>query len=246
MAASSYLFFQITLIAIFILSSSIFASSVNPTSSIPRTFKKIYAFGDSFTDTGNTRSVSGPSGFGHVSSFPYGSTFFHHSTNRYSDGRLMIDFAAEMLSLPYLPPYRHLKGNATHGVNFAVAGSTLINHAFFVKNNLTLDITPESIQTQMIWFNEFLEKQGCKGPVSSGPECRAALEDALIWVGEIGVNDYAYITGSSVPGDTIRELAISSVTNFLQVMTQYSFAKYFSCFPNIWNSPYVVNFCRHC
>lgn len=201
---------------VFFFCSSNFAlnSAVQTTSP----FKKIYAFGDSFTDTGNTRSASGPSGFGHVSSRPYGSTFFHHPTNRYSDGRLMIDFVTETLSSPYLPPYRGHKGNAPHGINFAVAGSTAINHAFFVKNNLTLDMTPQSIQTQMIWFNKFLESQGCKGAVSSSPECKAVFDDALIWVGEIGVNDYAYTVGSSVSSDTIRKLAISSVTGFLQTL----------------------------
>jgi hypothetical protein len=206
---------------VFFFCSSNFAlnSAVQTTSP----FKKIYAFGDSFTDTGNTRSASGPSGFGHVSSRPYGSTFFHHPTNRYSDGRLVIDFVTETLSLPYLPPYRGHKGNAPHGINFAVAGSTAINHAFFVKNNLTLDMTPQSIQTQMIWFNKFLESQGCKGAVSSSPECKAVFDDALIWVGEIGVNDYAYTVGSSVSSDTIRKLAISSVTGFLQVITEFSF-----------------------
>ncbi|PNT01209.1 hypothetical protein POPTR_015G089700v4 [Populus trichocarpa] len=201
---------------VFFFCSSNFAlnSAVQTTSP----FKKIYAFGDSFTDTGNTRSASGPSGFGHVSSRPYGSTFFHHPTNRYSDGRLVIDFVTETLSLPYLPPYRGHKGNAPHGINFAVAGSTAINHAFFVKNNLTLDMTPQSIQTQMIWLNKFLESQGCKGAVSSSPECKAVFDDALIWVGEIGVNDYAYTVGSSVSSDTIRKLAISSVTGFLQTL----------------------------
>ncbi|MCI14750.1 GDSL esterase/lipase [Trifolium medium] len=119
-----------------------------------RPFKKIYAFGDSFTDTGNTKNAEGPSGFGHVSNSPYGTTFFNHSTNRYSDGRLVIDFVTESLSLPYLPPYRHIKRyNDTFGVNFAVGGSTAINHEFFVRNNLSLDITPQSIQTQILWFN---------------------------------------------------------------------------------------------
>ncbi|THF97579.1 hypothetical protein TEA_023606 [Camellia sinensis var. sinensis] len=56
--------------------------------------KKMYAFGDSHTDTGNTGSISGPSGFSYVSNLPYGRTYFHHSTNRYSDGRLVIDFVA--------------------------------------------------------------------------------------------------------------------------------------------------------
>lgn len=186
----------------------------------PPPFKKIFAFGDSFTDTGNTGNADGPSGFGHVSNPPYGMTFFHHPTNRYSDGRLVIDFVAESLSLPYLPPYRTLsKGGsrATYGVNFAVAGSTAINHDFFVKNNLTLDITPQSILTQLVWFNRYLEgSEGCRGAAYGRP-CAAALEDALVWVGEIGVNDYAYTIGSSVSGNTIQKLGIETVTAFLDV-----------------------------
>lgn len=180
-----------------------------------RPFKKIYAFGDSFTDTGNTKNAEGPTGFGHVSNSPYGTTFFNHSTNRYSDGRLVIDFVTEALSLPYLPPYRHSKGNDTFGVNFAVAGSTAINHAFFVRNNISLDITPQSIQTQMLWFNRYLESQGSCQRVES--KCKD-FDDTLFWFGEIGVNDYAYTIGSSVPDDTIRKLAISSTSGALQVI----------------------------
>ncbi|KAK1411153.1 hypothetical protein QVD17_37698 [Tagetes erecta] len=75
----------------------------------PQPFIKIYAFGDSYTDTGNTASVSGPNAFTYVSNPPYGTTFFHHPTNRYSDGRLVIDFVTESLSLPFLPPYRNPK-----------------------------------------------------------------------------------------------------------------------------------------
>lgn len=200
-----------TTIFIFILCSSASAASTKVSS---HPFKKIYAFGDSFTDTGNTGTVSnGPSGFGHVSNPPYGITFFHHPTNRYSDGRLVIDFIAESLALPYLQPYRNIVSNAStsdasHGVNFAVAGSTAINYDFFVKNNLTLDITPQSILSQLNWFNKFLETQGSKA---------TTFDDALFWVGEIGVNDYAYTLGSAIPGDTIQKLGISSVTNFLQV-----------------------------
>ncbi|KAL6280961.1 hypothetical protein ACE6H2_017842 [Prunus campanulata] len=233
MASSSVTYFSCknTLIAIttiFILSSSSCSASpattkVNPR---PRPFKKIYAFGDSFTDTGNTKSATGPSGFGHVSNPPYGTTFFHHPTNRYSDGRLVIDFIAESLSLPYLKPYRSILSNATdvaHGVNFAVAGSTAIEHQFFVKNNLSLAITPQSIQTQLLWFNKFLESQGCK---VAGAACKAAaFDDALFWVGEIGVNDYAYTIGSGIPSDTIQQLGISRVTSFLQALLKKG-AKY--------------------
>lgn len=215
----SHQFIFITLTTIFILTS---ASSAATETHPPRPFKKIYAFGDSFTDTGNTKSATGPSSFGHVSNPPYGTTFFHHPTNRYSDGRLVIDFVAETLSLPYLPPYRKIRGkvsSSTFGVNFAVAGATATNHLFFVKNNLTLDITPESIQTQLLWFNKYLQSQGCKK--ASASDCKEAFDDALFWVGEIGVNDYAYAVGSSIPDDTIRKLGIASFTGVLQASIEW-------------------------
>lgn len=221
--ANSFGVFSSQNFLIFVLLPSLFSALTAATNTLtPRPFNKIYAFGDSFTDTGNTKTATGPSGFGHVSTSPYGSTYFHHPTNRYSDGRLVIDFVTQSLSLPFLPPYLHNKDNATYGVNFAVGGATAVNHAFFVKNNLSLDITPQSIQTQLIWFNKFLESKGCKEAESSGPQCQAAFDDALFWVGEIGVNDYAYTLGSSVTSDTIRKLAIPSFTNFLQVKTRMS------------------------
>ncbi|CAI0441975.1 unnamed protein product [Linum tenue] len=181
------------------LFSSTTAAAAAPTRYHP--FKKIYAFGDSFTDTGNTRPPSGGGFFGHVSSPPYGSTYFHRPTNRYSDGRLVIEAR-----------------NNGGGANFAVGGATAIKHAFFVKNNLTLDNTPVSIQTQLQWFDESLRSQGCDGNTSTAATaaCAAAVEDALFWVGEIGVNDYAYTLGSEVSGKTIRRLSIATVTNFLE------------------------------
>nr|XP_029117424.1 GDSL esterase/lipase At3g48460-like [Elaeis guineensis] len=179
-------------------------------------FSKIYAFGDSFTDTGNTHSITGPYSFGHVSSPPYGSTFFHHSTNRYSDGRLVVDFLATDLSLPFLPPYLVRSSNFSHGVNFAVAGSTAIAHEFFAQNNVTMDITPQSLMTQLIWFEKYLEGKGCRGKGSR--RCQAEMEDALFWVGEIGANDYAYSFTSSLSPNLIRELAIKNVHNFLQAL----------------------------
>ncbi|XP_062114923.1 GDSL esterase/lipase At3g48460-like [Humulus lupulus] len=212
----------ITIVTILIISSPASINAKTKTSPLP--FKKIYAFGDSFTDTGNTRSATGPSGFNHASNPPYGMTFFHHPTNRYSDGRLVIDFVAQSLSLPYLPPYKYIKGNSPNGVNFAVAGSTAIDHEFFVKNNLTLNITPQSIETQLLWFDKYLKKSvGCK---AQNGICRAAdLDDALFWVGEIGVNDYAYTIGSTVSSDTIRKMGISSYTRFLTALLKKG-AKY--------------------
>ncbi|XP_047309469.1 GDSL esterase/lipase At3g48460-like [Impatiens glandulifera] len=181
-------------------------------SSASATFRKIYAFGDSYTDTGNTDSSTAPSGFNHVSSPPYGMTFFHRPTNRYSDGRLMIDFVAEYLSLPLLPPYRDAKADKSHGVNFAVAGSTAIRHSFFVKNNLTLNVIPQSIGSELIWFEKFLEDRNQKFLEDS------EIEEALFWVGETGINDHTYTIGSSVESSTIQKLSIKSITSFLQAL----------------------------
>ncbi|XP_052174437.1 GDSL esterase/lipase At3g48460-like [Diospyros lotus] len=217
-----FAYFTIIVTSIFILISSLPPPSAAAPTGHQRQppFKKIYAFGDSFTDTGNTGSATGPSGFSHVSSLPYGCTFFHRPTNRYSDGRLVIDFVAQYLSLPFLPPYRRHKAgpdSTSPGVNFAVAGSTAIKHSFFVRNNLTLNITPQSLGTQLVWFDKYMEAQGyCRAPRSR--QCRAAMDEALFWVGEIGANDYAYTVGSSVSRDTIQRLAIKSVTGFLQAL----------------------------
>ncbi|KAI3686395.1 hypothetical protein L1987_80070 [Smallanthus sonchifolius] len=184
----------------------------------PHSFKKIYAFGDSYTDTGNTASATGPSAFSYVSNLPYGRTFFHHPTNRYSDGRLVIDFLAESLSLPYLPPYLNRKADTSAGINYAVAGSTAIRHAFFVKNNLTFAITPQSLQTQLTWFNKTLEGLKCKSAISTPAVCAAVFREALVWVGEIGANDYAYTVGSTVSGETIQRRATRSATEFLEAL----------------------------
>lgn len=215
MASSFRILSSLTSLTIILIlfASLCFAST---TTTPPPPFKRIYAFGDSYTDTGNTESSSGPNAFTYVSNLPYGSTFFHHPTNRYSDGRLVIDFVSQALSLPFLPPYHDEKANKSSGVNFAVAGSTAIPHEFFVKNNLSLDITPQSIQTQLGWFNEFLEEQGCEGAAHVKPG-GCSFDDTLFWVGEIGANDYAYTIGSSVPSSTIQELGIKSITSFLQV-----------------------------
>ncbi|XP_052148042.1 GDSL esterase/lipase At3g48460 [Oryza glaberrima] len=183
-------------------------------------FETVYAFGDSFTDTGNTHSTTGPYSFGYVSSPPYGATFFHRSTNRYSDGRLVVDFLADRLALPgFLPPYLSpAAANATHGVNFAVAGATAIEHEFFARNNLSVDITPQSIMTELAWFEAHLRRS---------PAAARAVGDALFWVGEIGANDYAYsfMAATTIPQDQIRNMAIDRLTTFIEALLKKG-AKY--------------------
>ncbi|KAF2552780.1 hypothetical protein F2Q68_00035045 [Brassica cretica] len=75
----------------FFLSSTLFLATAN---SEPqrRRFKSIISFGNSIADTGNLLGLSDPNDLPHVAFPPYGETFFNHSTGRFSNGRLIIDF----------------------------------------------------------------------------------------------------------------------------------------------------------
>ncbi|KAK9074497.1 hypothetical protein SSX86_007095 [Deinandra increscens subsp. villosa] len=218
---SSFLnFFLLTLfISIFLLST---VSLATPN---PRPFKKVYVFGDSYTDTGNTNDSTGPAVFRHVSALPYGRTFFRRSTNRYSDGRLFIDFVAESLNLPYFPPYLNKTADTTHGVNFAVGGCTTIPISFYIKNNSTLAAVPQSLPTQLTWFKDHIKGSGCKDIVSTPAQCRAVFDGALVWIGEISANDYTNIYGTNVSSKTIQKLAVMYQTKVLKELLKMG-AKY--------------------
>ncbi|KAK3148785.1 hypothetical protein QOZ80_3AG0208640 [Eleusine coracana subsp. coracana] len=202
--------------------AAVVAETTAAAASSPSPFRTVYAFGDSFTDTGNTHSTTGPYSFGYVSSPPYGATFFHRSTNRYSDGRLVVDFLAQRLNLPsFLPPYLISSSSTSNngsasssdiGVNFAVAGSTAIEHDFFAKNNMSMDITPQSIMTQLGWFDAHIRRTAAAGKKNK------VVADALFWVGEIGANDYAYsvIAPPSIRPKLIRTMAVQRVTTFIE------------------------------
>ncbi|KAL5729118.1 hypothetical protein ACHQM5_002111 [Ranunculus cassubicifolius] len=187
-----------TIISLFLQSSS----------SIPRTsphFSKIYAFGDSYTAT-NTKA-----------SLPYGITFFHHSSNRLSDGCLVIDFVAEALSLPYIPAYRDKKDpDISHGVNFAVAGATTLDHGFYVRNSITLRFESWYIRNELVCSAKFLKSHGCGKKNYRKKGAYTLMDDALFWIGQIGANDYAYTFGYSVSSAMVQDLAVKSVTSVLQ------------------------------
>jgi hypothetical protein len=60
-------------------------------------YKRFFAFGDSLIDTGNFIHYS--TAPGPVARSPYGETFFHRPTGRWSDGRLVTDFVGTCLLL---------------------------------------------------------------------------------------------------------------------------------------------------
>nr|CAB3471662.1 unnamed protein product [Digitaria exilis] len=123
-------------------------------------YDSIFSFGDSYTDTGNNPvafawySVLNP-----VTRPPYGTTFFGRPT-----GRLTVDFLAEGLGLPLVPPFLAHDGSFRHGANFAVA----IDAGFFHDG----------------------EPPGSgKFPLNTS---LGFLGRSVFFIGELGFNDYSF------------------------------------------------------
>ncbi|PIN23315.1 Sinapine esterase [Handroanthus impetiginosus] len=151
-------------------------------------YESIVSFGDSIADTGNLLRLSSANNLPDSANPPYGRTFFHHPTGRYSDGRLIIDFIAESLGLPMVQPYIGGADAAVNGrsfdkgVNFAVAGATALDISFLEERGIHNKMTNVSLGTQMYWLRQFL---------ATIPG-RKFLQRSLILMGEIGGNDYNY------------------------------------------------------
>ncbi|XBI63288.1 hypothetical protein VPH35_043738 [Triticum aestivum] len=119
-----------------------------------------------FADTGNNPVVLAASSiFDPVTRPPYGSTFFGRPTGRNSDGRLIIDFIAQRLGLPLVPPSLAHNGSFRRGTNFAVGSATALDATFFHGGKFPLNA---SLAVQLQWF------------------------ESLFFVGELGVNDYHF------------------------------------------------------
>ncbi|XP_024024014.1 GDSL esterase/lipase At5g14450 [Morus notabilis] len=110
-------------------------------------FPAIFNFGDSNSDTG------GKSAAFHRLPSPNGDTFFHKPSGRYCDGKVILDFIAENLSLPYVGAYLDSIGaNFRRGANFATGGSTIqhVDTKIFGAG-----FSPISLEIQLLQFKQF-------------------------------------------------------------------------------------------
>ncbi|XP_020251369.1 GDSL esterase/lipase At5g45910-like [Asparagus officinalis] len=166
----------------------LFASSCFSFSYSTEQYTSIFSFGNSLADTGNFL-ITAAQAFPMVARLPYGITYFKRPTGRFCDGRLVVDFVAEALGLPLLPPYLARASNFQQGANFAVAGATALNPAFFIQRGLgSLLWTNYSLSTQLAWFEE-LKPSLCH----THQDCSKYFKKSLFLLGEIGGNDYNYL-----------------------------------------------------
>ncbi|XP_057720786.1 GDSL esterase/lipase At1g28600-like [Arachis stenosperma] len=169
--------------------------SISSSSSSRRCYKRVYSFGDSLADTGNT--LYGSSTLPQASeiipslNLPYGETYFHQPTGRWSDGRLIIDFIAEQMGIPLVKPYLGIKSGKIkdwnpimEGVNFAVGGATALDSSFFIDKGIFAS-NNYSLSVQLDWFMNLLPSLS-----NSSSGLKEILGSSLFLVGEIGGNDF--------------------------------------------------------
>ncbi|KAE8023601.1 hypothetical protein FH972_009278 [Carpinus fangiana] len=182
-------------------------------------FSKVYAFGDSYTDTGNAHFTNGfQSMYQQGTSSPPSGNLPGY---RQCDGRLVIDYLCEYLSVPHLSAYKNSSAQFSGGANFAIAGSTALSSDFFtqsrVGHSLMWKQNPESCQTQVDWFQQYLADYDCKGKDEAA--CEGEMANTLFWVGEMGGNDYARLYGSSSTVHS-RHLTRQAVRNVCGLVTR--------------------------
>ncbi|GAV72436.1 Lipase_GDSL domain-containing protein [Cephalotus follicularis] len=110
-------------------------------------FEAIFNFGDSNSDTGGFWAAFP------AQSGPFGMTYFRRPSGRASDGRLIVDFLAQALGLPFVSPYlQSIGSDYRHGANYATLASTVLlpNTSLFVTG-----ISPFSLAIQLNQMKEF-------------------------------------------------------------------------------------------
>ncbi|KAJ4794645.1 GDSL esterase/lipase [Rhynchospora pubera] len=169
------------LLAVTTLSQQVTCATLRPS------YKAIFNFGDSFSDTGNV-AILAPKGL-YIVNPPYGETYFNRPTGRASNGRVVLDFIAQSIPLPLVPPYLAKGQDFSKGANFAVARATALDFNFYKENNIiptsSLTLLNISLSVQLNWF-ENLKPSLC----NTTDACNLYFNSSLFLLGTIGFSDY--------------------------------------------------------
>lgn len=170
-----------------------------PLQAAAQKYAAIFNFGDSLADAGNL-CVDGIPSYLATAHPPYGMTYFGYPTGRVSDGRLVVDFVAQELGLPLLPPSKAHNASFHRGANFAITGGTSLDTSFFEARGLGRQVwSSGSLHTQLRWFDD-MKPAICNSP----KECRDLFRRSLFIVGEFGGNDYAAALGAFLPLEEVH------------------------------------------
>ncbi|QCD81494.1 GDSL esterase/lipase At4g01130-like [Vigna unguiculata] len=166
-------------------------------------FEAIFNFGDSNSDTGGFWAAF-PSQSG-----PFGMTYFNKPVGRATDGRLIVDFLAQALGLPFLSPYlQSIGSDYTHGANYATLASTVLlpNTSLFVTG-----ISPFSLAIQLNQMKQFKTK------VNQVHEQGSKLPSPDIF----GKSLYTFYIGQNDFTSNLASIGIGGVQQYLpQVVSQ--------------------------
>ncbi|KAJ3701182.1 hypothetical protein LUZ61_004887 [Rhynchospora tenuis] len=149
-------------------------------------YKAIFNFGDAFSDTGNL-NILAPKAL-YIGNPPYGETYFNRPTGRACNGRVVLDFIAQSIPLPLVPPYLAKGQDFSKGANFAVARATALDFKFYQENNIiptSIASLNTSLSVQLGWF-ENLKPSLC----NTTDACNLYFNSSLFLVGTIGFSDY--------------------------------------------------------
>ncbi|XP_021716074.1 GDSL esterase/lipase 5-like [Chenopodium quinoa] len=189
------------LLSIFILASLLIVSTLakNP----------LFIFGDSILDAGNNNYIN-TSTLVQANIRPYGITFFHFPTGRFSDGRIISDFIAEHANLPFIPPFLQPgKHHFYNGVNFASAAAGALaetNQGLVIDFHMQLQ---NYKKVEKLFRHKFGEVEAKKRLTSA------------VYLFSIGANDYLslFLTNSSILTTYTKseyvELVIGNITSVI-------------------------------
>ncbi|XP_065868507.1 GDSL esterase/lipase 2-like isoform X2 [Euphorbia lathyris] len=140
----------------------------------------LFIFGDSLFDVGNNNYLNHPIALANFT--PYGTTYFHYPSGRFSNGRLIPDFIAEKMKLPLIPPYL-LPGyhEFTNGANFASAGAGALLETHLGDKGMVVDLNTQMVQMKNV-------KKEIRKQIGDAQTCK--LLSKAIYLINIGANDY--------------------------------------------------------
>ncbi|KAK9911997.1 hypothetical protein M0R45_035873 [Rubus argutus] len=158
---------------------------------------KLFVFGDSYADTGNSGKVATGSW-----KAPYGITFPGKPAGRFSDGRVLTDYIASFLGIRSPVPYKWRKSvkksKLVNGINFAYGGTGVFQ---------TL-ISAPNMTTQIDFFQQLLEEK---------LYTKSDLDSSIALISLAG-NDYAAYflkTGNQSPGKDLAAVTTSIVNQLV-------------------------------